>query len=569
VLLVACRHALLGTAVADDYSFLADLTFRRPLDWLDSMGATFYWRPLSRQLYFSLVGPWLLQAPGFDALLHGALLVAQALLLYRIARRFVPAPVAAAIAAFPLASEPARVLLGWPSGAQHLLAGTASLLAVHEALAGRLAIATLAALAGVLSHESAVLALPALPLAAWARTRQSGDVIRAAVAAGVVAALWATGYAVALGHGVHLPPRGSMGGLLGRLPGLYGRAVLAALNLEDMASPGREMFLTGYVALAVAAVASLAGRAARGRARSAWPALIAAGAWFVLGVLPLAALLPEWDAWRAWVPTFGFAVATIALLGLVSPWLAGGWIALKLAALLLAPTAPIAVSRVPSESGSHESFAQITRLQRLVAGTRRALLAHDPTLPRGATVCFVQIPRLAEYAFQGADALRVWYRDPTLGWDKFGGASGLKRRFGAGLEYLPDDPAVALPLELSAIVYYQRGLSAILDKQPRLADSLLVLAERNQPTRRGKFLGTTIYNRARLALKRDDLAAADSLYRVAESIGLEVEDHWAFAAYVALARGDRVAALKAARLLLAIAPNHPDARQLAAALGIR
>ena len=119
-LLWSCHNALLGTAVADDYAFLANLTFQHPLDWLDSMGATFYWRPMSRQLYFSLVGPWLLQAPWLAATLHAALLALQALLLFRIARRFAPAPVAAAVAAFPLVSEQARVLLAWPSTFQDL-----------------------------------------------------------------------------------------------------------------------------------------------------------------------------------------------------------------------------------------------------------------------------------------------------------------------------------------------------------------------------------------------------------------------------------------------------------------
>src|SRR5262245_11911684 len=54
----ACRGGSLGAAVADDYSFLHRLLFEKPLDPFDSMGATFYWRPVSRQLYFSLVGPW-------------------------------------------------------------------------------------------------------------------------------------------------------------------------------------------------------------------------------------------------------------------------------------------------------------------------------------------------------------------------------------------------------------------------------------------------------------------------------------------------------------------------------
>src|SRR5437773_122574 len=111
-LLVACRGAPLGTAVADDYSFLARLAFQKPLDPFDSMGATYYWRPVSRQLYFSLVGPWLLAAPWVDALIHALLLGAIGVLVLRVTRRELAPSVAAAIAAGVVIAEPARVLLG-------------------------------------------------------------------------------------------------------------------------------------------------------------------------------------------------------------------------------------------------------------------------------------------------------------------------------------------------------------------------------------------------------------------------------------------------------------------------
>src|SRR6185503_16509701 len=54
VLLWASRGAPLGTPVADDFAFLYRLGFQHPLDPFDSMGATYYWRPLSRQAWFSL-----------------------------------------------------------------------------------------------------------------------------------------------------------------------------------------------------------------------------------------------------------------------------------------------------------------------------------------------------------------------------------------------------------------------------------------------------------------------------------------------------------------------------------
>jgi hypothetical protein len=244
VLLWSTRHAPLGTAVADDYAFLYRRTFDRPLDWLDSMGAAFYWRPLSRQLYFSLVGPWLLQFPWGAAAINAVMLLSISFLLYRIARRFAAAPVAAAVAVFPLLSEPARALLGWPSGAQHLLSAVCVLCAVHEVVAGRLVSAALAALVGLLSHESAALVLPVLPAVTWMRTRRMDKAGWALALTAAVAVAWGVGYTLAFRHGVRLPPAGDWHAFTRRLPTLYGRAVMAALNLEDI-PPRIRLLLTG------------------------------------------------------------------------------------------------------------------------------------------------------------------------------------------------------------------------------------------------------------------------------------------------------------------------------------
>src|SRR5256885_2088106 len=70
------RGAPLGFPVADDYAFLYRLQFQRPLDFLDSMGATFYWRPVSRQLYFLAMGKPLLHALWIVPAAHAVLFLA-------------------------------------------------------------------------------------------------------------------------------------------------------------------------------------------------------------------------------------------------------------------------------------------------------------------------------------------------------------------------------------------------------------------------------------------------------------------------------------------------------------
>jgi hypothetical protein len=163
-LLWASRSPTLGVPVADDYLFLSRLAFERPLDFFGPMGAANYWRPVSRQLYYLLVGPGLLRAPWVATLLAVLLLLALYAVLYRLARRGFSPPLSAAIACFPLLSEPARVLLAWASASQHLLGALFAALAAERAVAGGLFVSGLAALLALFSNEAAFLVLPALPL---------------------------------------------------------------------------------------------------------------------------------------------------------------------------------------------------------------------------------------------------------------------------------------------------------------------------------------------------------------------------------------------------------------------
>src|SRR5439155_11578 len=70
--------------------------------------------------------------------------------------------------------------------------------------------------------------------------------------------------------------------------------------------------------------------------------------WFALGTLPLAWIWPDWNAWRNVTPSLGLGAALTAALGAASPWLAGGLVVLRAAAVLAAPGAPQAAEiRVP------------------------------------------------------------------------------------------------------------------------------------------------------------------------------------------------------------------------------
>src|SRR5262249_21292889 len=68
------RGIPLGEPALDDFDYLYDTFFCRPIDWLGGGGAPLFWRPVSRQLYYLLIGPFAVPHPGFVALLQAALL---------------------------------------------------------------------------------------------------------------------------------------------------------------------------------------------------------------------------------------------------------------------------------------------------------------------------------------------------------------------------------------------------------------------------------------------------------------------------------------------------------------
>lgn len=565
-LLWSCRGAPLGTPVADDYTFLASLRFQSPVDLLGPMGSPYYWRPLSRQLYFMALGPWLVRAPWVAALFHAALLIALFVVLFRIARRFTPPPVAAAIAVFPLLGEPTRVLLAWPSGAEYLLGMLGAAIAVDQALAGRLLPAALAATAAILSHEAATFVLPVLPAIAWFRTRRLRSVFAWMGVAGAIGVISFIGHSAAHARGMSLPSSEPLAWIA--WPECVSRAVLAQLNIEDATAARRRLFL--WAALALLAIAGLLGlrRSVRARIVSRGPALVGSLAWFAIGLLPLTVLLPEWNGWRTVFPALGLGFAMTGLLGLAAPGLAAGLVALRLIALLLVPAAPRVVAMEPPETRSELSFPRLARMQRIVESTRRALTARFPRLPRGGSVFYLGIPHQARVGFEDSLAVRVWYGEPTLHWGMFGRQSGVFAPVDAMVEFVDGAAWPAVAVEPDAVRLFQEAGVAMDQGELRDADSLLARAAAVQPMRRATLLSMITVNRAIVAYGLRDYHRADSLNQVAFRLGGEEHDCWALAACLALTRNDREAAREATRRCLEIDPQHPEGRKLAMELQV-
>ena len=587
-LILACGHAPLGTPVLDDYRFLDTLRFH-PISWFDSMGWEWYWRPVSRQLYFLAVGPWLLAHSLGVVALHAAILLALYATLYRIARAACPPPVAMAVASFPMLGEPMRVLLTWASGSQYLLAMLGVSLAVERALAGRKLGAALGMLLALLSHESTLLALPLLPAIAALRAQSAapaslGNVSpngppgpalrgREVLAWGLLAlglgAAWLAGLWIALAHGLSLLPLPHGVFPARELPTLFARCLAAQLNLEGFPPRLTGAFAAGYAALLIAALVLLARRReARARLAPVAIPLATAAAWFCVYTFPLVYLEPGWAGWRSALPGLGLAILAPVLLGAASPWLAIGLVVVRIAALGLATPPPAVVTPRPPTSVSYLSYARLVRLQRLVDSTRRALLARYPTLPRRAVVRYWNMPQGADWAFQKSRALRVWYGDSTLTWDRFGGQSGLDQRVDALVAYNSDRAAPAVVIEPAALRLFLESRGAFAGGRMREADSLLAATLLAQREPAEPLALAVLQNQVRVALARGDLARAQALNEAALEREGESARYYVIAARLAIARGDPAAAEEALRKCLTLEPGNPEGEEIARGLGL-
>lgn len=569
VLAWSCRGALSGIPLADDFAFLERIRFSRPLDFFDSMGAAYYWRPISRQLYFLLMSPLLLSQPRWAAAIHVGLLLILAALVFRIARhRFSPA-VAAALAAFPLVAEPTRALIVWPSGGQHLLTALFAALAVERALAGRRVQAALAALAGVLCGEVAVLLLPALPALEWSRTRSRAAALRSGIAAALVLGVWGAGYTVARAHGVAWPSGSGANGLpWAGVAAVIGRALAAQLNLED--TPVRATwFLVAAYALLLGTTLVLALRRRRDFPVATLPAAAGGLLWFGLGSLPLLLLLPDWNSWRTLVPSLGLGFALIGGLAMIDARLVAGLVAIRTAGLLLALPASTLVGTFPPATGSEFSFRRIVRLERVVESTRLALTARYPVLPRAAQLRHWLIPARTVIAFDSSWAVRLWYSDASASWSAFAGVDpeGSSPPPDALVQYNVPARSPAIVIEPEALRLWTLSLGAFDADQLDRADSLLVATQRAQKSAALPLYALIALTQARVAFERGQFARADSFNRLDFQYGGESAPVWAMEAQLALGRGDMGRAHYALSRSLDLDSHNAEAHYLARKIG--
>ncbi len=419
--------AQLGEPAAEDFDFLHRALLERRHTLLDGGGSLAFWRPLSQQVYYSLLGPLMLWHPRAIAAIHVLLLGLATLLVYRTLRRAWPGHAAAAAAAFPLLADSTRALITWPGHSADVGLCLFSALAIHEAARCRMPTALAALLAGLLCKEAAVVTALLLPWVPRPERSTRATRLTWAAACGALAALWGVTYlavrahaGLELPHGLESNPALLATPVHARLAWALWNSVRAILSLAPERGP-HDLAVAGAAAaiLAAALATFAASRGARQRLASAaaWP--LWGAAWFLAACATLAAVFPLWGPARTLFGSIGLGIAAAGVLSAAHPALLALMLALKLGAFALSPAPPHEISAMAESRGAFTDFVTVARLQMLMKQTRGALEGRFRALPRGAMIGQYNMPRAAQYAYGGSQALQVWYGDSTLRWVRF------------------------------------------------------------------------------------------------------------------------------------------------------
>ena len=440
--------APLGEPAAEDFDFLHRALLERNHSLLDGGGSQAFWRPLSHQVYYILLGPLILSHPRVVAAIHLGLLGLASLLLYRTLRPAWPAQAAAAAAVFPLLADSTRTIITWPTHSVDVGPSLFSALALHEASRRRMATSLGALLMALLCKEVSVIIALLLPWVPRAEPVELRARMRWAAAAGAVVAAWGVVYLVVrrnagleLPHGLEHDPGLLATPLHVRLIWAAWNSLRAVFSLALTPGPWDAAVVTALAVLvALAAVAIGTSSRARARWRLAAPWSLWGMGWALAASATLATIYPLWAPARSLFGSIGLGFALAGALHAAHPVLPAALIAVKLAAFGLAPGPPQEIAALPEERGAFTDFVKVARLQRLMVETRETLRGRYPRLTPRATIGQLNMPRAASYAYGGSKALQVWYRDTTLRWVTF--------------EEFSEHPE----LPLTTVVQFQSGL---------------------------------------------------------------------------------------------------------------
>jgi len=409
------RFPVLGYGFfADDYLFLDQARGRSPLAaWLAPDPLRNYWRPLSRQVYFSIVS-WFGESPVAGHAMNLLLFLAILALLGAIARRLAGMRAAVVAMAIVALAEAADVPVLWVSGSQDLLAVAGALGCLWLCLRGRTGWATAALVGGLLSKET-VLVTPAIaawllrtPAEPWTRSLRRVAPLLAGELVWLV--IWALRMRAGTREGLRFG-WSSIPAAIAHLP----QAFLGAQ--WDRATPLPLLHVLPPLVPAVLIVAAILGargdRAAppESRAKAVTTGLLWAG----LASLPVALVAHIWSSYY-----YLFAVCGLGLLAGALLERARGWVVALLVVLIAWGSEnarrleSFATRPEPWGSQSHLSRFYFDRSLRWVSRYLGDLRAQVPAPPHAATFFFAGTPAFASWQAADGPLVRWAYRDSSL-----------------------------------------------------------------------------------------------------------------------------------------------------------
>jgi len=468
--LFALYRGALGTGfLNDDYLFLEEARTRplaESLTRLDALGN--YYRPLSRQVYFEVLGALSGGAPfAYHAVNFAIFLGALALLADLLAVFVGGIPLLAGLAFFALLPLQ-RVNLTWISCSQDLLALLFSLAALALWRRERRGAAMVAWVAALASKE---VALP-LPLAfaawdLWIGRRSLRETARRQIPMIVAGVAWA---AIVLLVRSRSAPQEVLRFDLAALPAAFAHLAQTLLGIEH--PPG---FLGSFAAnlpewgaLALLAAAGLVAAGTAAAAGPTRPAIRFALAWLALFAL---VTWPVAHIWCGYYYTLA-AVGASILVALAARRLDRiGWVALCAGLLWWhaagSGTRAFAVDNQPWSWTSHLTTYYFARGAALADSISRSLRRLEPSPAAGTRFFFATLPPYAGFQMGNGALIRTLYRDPSLEshfYSRFGDSTAADRPcrfyFWDGGSLRPMYPGLDVP-------FFQVGCDLLLLDRPQ------------------------------------------------------------------------------------------------------
>jgi hypothetical protein len=418
--LVLVQHAnvLKLPLFADDYLFLDRVRFvdlRTALELPDALGN--FYRPLSRQVYFWIIGHVFAESALACHVVNLLLLWGILVMLYALVARRAGTRAGLVAALLVAVNYAWDVPALWGSGTQDLLAVAFALLALHLSERGRHWAGAVSYGLALASKEVVVLLPILVVLLAWRRDRTLRETVAQAIPYGLVALAWGSVWAI---HMASSPGAPSPGANLGsKTLAAFAHFPQVALGLEwGVGTPPDAAQLV--IALACASIGIVALHTyprskAEGGQPSGLPLTLVGTAWVVVGILPIVLMAHFWSAYYYVFALCGAGVFFGDVLRTRSR------MAVTLIYLLVltgsARARQLEMIEVPVSEWtgqSHISEAYVRRSERIIRGLDASLRRALPRPPARSTFFFAGVP--GSIAWQVADGpyVRWAYRDSSL-----------------------------------------------------------------------------------------------------------------------------------------------------------